>query len=140
MSHELGHEDLMRYLDDELPPDRRAAVAAHLEACTECHREFVIFQRMKEDLLAMSTDDGSTSSLWTVVSRQITQPLGWVLMLGGLVVLTAWAVWSWLTSPEVFWRKLAIGAVVVGALFLLLSAILDRVREYRTDPYREIQR
>lgn len=140
MKHEVGSEELMRYLDGELPAGRRDAVAAHLERCTECHREFVIYQRMKEDLGAMTTNDGSGPDLWTAISRRIAQPAGWLFMTGGLVVLGAWGVWSWITSPEMFWRKLAVGAVVVGAALLLASAILDRLRDVRTDPYREIQR
>ncbi|MCI0437304.1 MAG: zf-HC2 domain-containing protein [Gemmatimonadetes bacterium] len=139
MSHEVGHEELMAYLDGELRPDRRDAVAAHVERCAECNREFVIFQRMKEDLNAMTMQEPSGRSLWDGVSRRLTQPAGWLLLTSGLVVLGVWGVWSWATSPETFWRKLAIGAVVIGALLLLLSAILDRFRDLKADPYREIQ-
>jgi hypothetical protein len=140
MSHEVGHEDLMRFLDDELPPDRRNAVDAHIEQCTECNRDLHVFRSLKGDLSAIAMRNEPGPSLWATINRRLTQPLGWVLLLTGTVVIAGWAVWSYLTSPELFWQKLAVGSIVVGAALLLLSAIVDRVRELPSDPYRQIQR
>ena len=36
--------------------------------------------------------------------------------------------------------KLTTGAVVIGILVLLAQVILDRYREYGTDPYRNVHR
>jgi hypothetical protein len=54
--------------------------------------------------------------------------------------MAGWSVWTYATSPELFWRKLAVGSIVIGAALLLVSALVDRVRELPTDPYRRIQR
>jgi anti-sigma factor RsiW len=140
VGHEVSHDDLMRYLDDELPAARRDEVALHLERCTECRREFIVFQRMKGDLLAMARENHVGPSLWDGISRRLARPVGWLFLAGGGIALAGWGIWSYVTSPEVFWRKLAVGAVVVGAALLLLSAIIDRVRALASDPYREIQR
>jgi hypothetical protein len=40
-SHPIKQEELMAYLDGELPADRAAVVAAHLEQCMEC-REWAV--------------------------------------------------------------------------------------------------
>ncbi len=37
-------------------------------------------------------------------------------------------------------EKLAVGALAVGFLVLLAAAILDRVQEWRSDPYRDVER
>lgn len=37
-THPIEQEELMAYLDGELPADRAAATAAHLERCAECQR------------------------------------------------------------------------------------------------------
>ncbi|MGH7503363.1 MAG: anti-sigma factor family protein [Longimicrobiales bacterium] len=140
MSHPVGHEDLMRFLDDELPPDRRTAVVAHIEQCTECNRDLHVFRALKGDLKAIGERNGAGPSLWAAINHRLTQPLGWVLFVTGAVVIAGWAVWSYVSSPDVFWRKLAVGSVVIGAALLLLSAIVDRVRELPSDPYRQIQR
>ena len=65
---------------------------------------------------------------------------GWLLVVAGTVVLTAWGVYSYIKSPEDLWTKLATGALVIGFVLLLLSAVLDRVRDLRTDRYREVER
>ena len=63
-----------------------------------------------------------------------------MLIIVGASVLTAWGIYSYVTSPEGLWTKLATGAVVIGLVLLLASAILDRLGALRTDRYREIQR
>lgn len=140
LNHEVSHDDLMRFLDGELPPDRHAAIVRHLDLCTECKREFTVFQTMKGDLAAMLDTDPAIPSVWNRVNRRIMLPTAWVLLIAGAVSLSLWGAWTWVTSPESFWRKLFVGAVVVGLGLLLLSAIGDRLRDLKTDPYREIQR
>lgn len=140
LNHAVSHEDLMRFLDDELPPDRRSSVAAHIEECTECKREITVFRAMKGELSHMLTVEPGTPSVWNRVNRRIMLPTAWGLLVAGAVALTVWGTWTWAMSPDNFWHKLMIGAVVVGLVLLLLSAIGDRLRDLRTDPYREIQR
>jgi len=140
VNHAVSHDDLMRLLDDELPPDRRAAVTEHLADCTECKREFVVFKAMKGEITTMLNVEPGLPSVWNRVNRRIMLPAAWVLLLAGTVALTIWGAWAWVTSPDTFWGKLIVGAVVVGLGLLLLSAIGDRLRDLRTDPYREIQR
>jgi anti-sigma factor RsiW len=140
LNHEVNHDDLMRFLDGELPPDRHTAVARHIEQCTECRREFVVFQTMKAELAVMLDFDRADPSVWNRVNRRIMLPAAWVLLVAGIVALSLWGAWTYITSPENFWEKLFVGAVVVGLGLLLLSAIGDRLRDLETDPYREIQR
>lgn len=140
MNHEVSHDDLMRFLDDELPPERRATVAGHLEQCTECNREFVVFRAMKGELATMLNVEPGAPSIWNSVNRKIMLPAAWVLFVAGAVALSVWGAWTYVMSPENFWEKLFVGAVVVGLALLLVSAIGDRLRDLKTDPYREIQR
>jgi anti-sigma factor RsiW len=140
LNHEVSHDDLMRFLDDELPPDRRADVARHLDECTECRRDFVVFQSMKGALAHMLNVEPGTPSVWNRVNRRIMLPAAWVLLVAGALALGMWGAWTYITSPEDFWQKLFVGAIAVGLALLLISAIGDRLRELKTDPYTEIQR
>jgi anti-sigma factor RsiW len=140
MIHDVAHEDLMRFLDNELPPDRHGVVAAHIEHCTECNRDLHVFRSLKGDLNAIAMRSEPGPSLWAAINHRLTRPLGWVLLVTGAVVMAGWSVWSYATSPELFWRKLAVGSIVIGAALLLVSALVDRVREMPSDPYRQIQR
>jgi hypothetical protein len=136
----ITHEELMRYLDGELPADRARAVEAAMEASTELRREYVVFRRMKMDLGELGAEMDAEHTVWKTVNEKLTRPVGWVLFLVGLAVWVGYGVYSYLSGADALWEKLATSAVVVGLAMLLLSAIVDRVRDLKTDPYREIQR
>ena len=135
----ITNEDLMRYLDGELPPERAEAVEAELKSSTELRREYALYRRMKEDLISLGgVLRAPEETAWSPVSRAIARPLGWLLFLLGAAVWLGYAVWAYLTSPEALWEKLATAAVVVGLGMLLLSTLLDRLRDLKTDPYRNV--
>lgn len=136
----ITHDELMRYIDGELPPERAVAVEAAIETDTELRREYVIFSRMKSDLRAMGGDMRTRSTAWDTVNRRLARPVGWMLFLAGLGVWLAHAVYAFITSPDALWEKLAISAVVVGIVVLFLTVAIDRLRDLKTDPYKEIQR
>lgn len=136
----ITHEELMRYLDGELPSERVRAVEEAMERSTELRRDHAIYSRMKSDLESMGEHMGDSAGAWEQVSRAITRPMGWVLFLAGAAVWLAYVVYAYLAGAEDMWMKLATSAVVVGLAMLLLSALLDRLLDLKTDPYREIHR
>ena len=136
----ISHDELMRYLDGELPPERAAAVEAALETSTELRREYTIFRRMKTDLHDMGARMRPEKTVWEAVNRRLTRPVGWLLSLTGAVVWVTYGVYTYLTGAEALWEKLATSAVVVGLAMLLISALVDRWRDLKTDPYKEIRR
>lgn len=136
----ITHDELMRYLDGELPPERMRAVEEALERSTELRRDYVIFRAMKTDLQALGDGLGGGESVWSGVNRRITRPTGWLLFLAGAVAWTVYGVFTYLTGADALWEKLATSAVVVGLVILLASAAVDRLRDLKTDPYKEIQR
>jgi anti-sigma factor RsiW len=138
--HSVSHEDLMRYLDGELPPDARARIATHIEGCTECNREYVVFEAMKNGFRSMLAGNGVGPSLWASVSRRLVQPTAWLLIVAGAAGWVAWGLYAWFISPEHFLLKITEGFVVLGLALLLAIAVGDRLRDLKTDPYREIQR
>ena len=136
----ISHDELMRYLDGELPPDRAREVETAMETSTELRRDYVIFRRMKTDLEDMGAAMQPERTVWDAVNRRLTRPVGWVLFLVGAAIWVAYGVYTYLTGAEALWQKLATSAVVVGLGMLLVSALVDRWRDLKTDPYKEIQR
>ena len=141
MPERITHEDLMRFLDGELSPDELARVEGEIRASTELQREVAIFRAMKNDFQELSFQpDGGAASIWDRVNRQLTRPIGWLLMIGGAVVLTAYGVFAFVTSPGDPWEKLAIAALVIGFVVLLASVVWERYRDWLHDPYRDVYR
>lgn len=131
----------MRYLDGEVGPEERKRIERSVEASTELRRELAVYRAMKDDLQTLKLKgSGDDYSVWNAVNRQLTRPLGWVLLILGSVVWAAYGVYVYLTSPTFLWEKLATGAIVIGILLLFASVVWERYRVWLTDPYRDIQR
>jgi anti-sigma factor RsiW len=140
---EAIRETLMRYLDGELSPTERTALEERLEGSTELQRELAIYRALQEDFAQLTFRDPGgrrAPSVWMAVNRRLTRPVAWLLVATGLTAWFAHAVYTYLNSPAPSWEKLATSAVVIGILLLFATVIHDRVREWRTDPYREVER
>ena len=141
MPERITHDDLMRFLDGELPPEEHARVQDAVAASTELGRELAIFRSMKSGFHDLSFHPGTYHrSVWDQVNEQLTRPIGWLLVVLGTVVWAAYGVYVFVTSPAELWEKLAAGAIAIGMLVLLTSVMWERYREWLTDPYRDIQR
>ncbi len=136
-----SREDLMRLLDGEATPEERRAIQRRLDRSSELQREFAIFKGMKAHLRDLSfAPPRMRGSAWDRVRRQITQPLGWALLVSGTVAWLGYGAWVFAKSPTAVVAKLATGAVAIGILMLLAGVVLARVHEYKTDPYKDVHR
>jgi anti-sigma factor RsiW len=134
-------DELMRFLDGEVSPDERSRIEAALKGSTELQRELALFRSMKDDLLAIQFEpELRRAEIWERVNRQLTRPIGWVLLLAGAAAWTGYAGYLFFTSPADLLEKLATGAMVIGIILLLVSVIWEQYRAWLTDPYRDIQR
>jgi anti-sigma factor RsiW len=141
MTPRVTSEDLMRYLDGEMPPDERAAVDAELTASTELRRELAIFRALKADFHDLGFHPAQyRESVWDRVNDRVTRPIGWILVASGAAVWMSYGAYIFATAPTDPWERLATGAIAIGILMLLASVIWDRYREWQSDPYRDVQR
>ena len=136
----VSSDDLMRFLDGELPSEEVARVEEALKRSTELQREFRIFQALRDDVSGLTYDPPARDSVWDGVERRLTRPLGWILFVFGAILWTGYGAWVFATSAVNPIEKLAVGAMVVGFFMLLGTTVMERLREWRTDPYRDIQR
>lgn len=134
-------EDLMRYLDGEMPPEEARALEAAVERSTELRRELAIYRGMHRDFQALSFAPATAGrSVWGAVNRRLTQPIGWMMLVGGVLLWAGYAAVIFTRSAVSPWEKIAVAAIVIGFLLLLSTAIADRYREWKTDPYRDVHR
>lgn len=130
----------MRYLDGEVGPEERNRIERSVESSTELRRELAVYRAMKDDLQTLKLNGSSNGSIWNAVNRNLTRPLGWILLIVGSLVWAAYGVYLYLNSEAFLWEKLATSGVGIGILLLLASVIWERYRVWLSDPYRDIQR
>ncbi len=140
MHRSVSNEDLMRLLDDELSQEARERVERELARSTELQRELAIYRDMQAGFRELSFAVRPDQSVWDTVDRRLTRPVGWILFVTGSVLWLLYSGWVFATSTVDPWEKIAVTGVALGFLILLGSTIFERLREWRTDPYRDIQR
>jgi hypothetical protein len=134
-------EDLMRYLDGESSPEEQARVERGLASSTELQRELAMYRELKSDMQDLRFRTGTPrDSVWDQVNSRLNRPVGWILVIVGVVIWMSYGSWVFATSTASPWEKLGTGAVAIGMLMLLASVIWERIRDLETDPYRNVQR
>jgi hypothetical protein len=139
---ERFREDLTRYVDGELGESERSEFEARLAESTEMQREVAIQLAMKGDLRAMGLDQTTPEggSVWDSVNKRIARPSGWIFLVVGVLMYAAYAVYTFIQSPMNLFDRLTVGFVVIGFLILLASVAYERIRDFKTDPYKGVER
>ncbi len=135
-------ENLARFVDGELHGEDLRGFEQHLETCTECRREVSIFQSLKGELQAMGMKqpDIPGGSVWNDVNRKVARPIGWIFTTIGFFMYLAYAVYTFIISTGNLFEKLAIGLLVIGFVVLLATVAWERIVDYRTDPYKGVEK
>jgi anti-sigma factor RsiW len=137
----ITQEDLMRYLDGEMPDQERAALESALRDSTELQRELAIYRAMQTDFRELAVAPAlQGGSVWAEVHRRVTRPLGWIFLASGAALLLGLGVYLFALSTVSLLEKLAVGSIGLGVILLLVTVVADRYREWLNDPYRDVQR
>ena len=141
MTGQISHDELMRYLDGEASPEERSRIESAAAGSTELSRDLTVFRLMKEDLVSLQFDPGLRRvSVWDSVHRQLTRPVGWILLVIGTAIWLGYGGYLYAVSEAEPLEKMATGAIVIGIILLLVSVIWEQYRAWLTDPYKDIQR
>jgi predicted anti-sigma-YlaC factor YlaD len=131
------------YLDGELTQAAEQKVRIHLEDCVQCRTLLEDLRTIRE--AAMSTEFSKPDDTqWDERPRGgaslVARGAGWILAIVWAVVVGAYALWEFVTTPaSPIERLLVVGGLTALAL-LFVSVLLDRIRTARTDPYREVEK
>lgn len=142
---EPSREELeaMAYADGELAGEARAAFEALLSRRPDLVREVARHQRLSV-LARHAAPPEPMDHEWRRLARDPFQRallvLGWVLGLGGALLLAGWSLHGLFTSDLALLPKLALAALGLGFLALVLAVVRGRLLTRPYDPYTEIQR
>ena len=69
-----------------------------------------------------------------------TSSIGWLLLIGGIVIGGGVAIFECVNTPDVpLLVKLIVGAIYLGLAFLLISVLRERLIERKTDKYKNVE-
>jgi|SRR6185437_2629393 len=135
---------LVGLLDGELTPDETRQINDHLTRCAACRAEYEQLRETTGKLAAISfrePDDVMLAQVWKSPFSRLARNTSLVLIIGGYAGLMGYGLFEFLTSgTKELPAKMGLAAIVLGFLILLVQLIRERVRTYKTDPYKEIER
>ena len=65
--------------------------------------------------------------------------LGIVALIGGWLVITVWGVFRGVLESQSLVFSISLSVIWIGVLVLLISAILQRYKESKDDPYKDVE-
>lgn len=135
-----GHprEELSAFLDGELEPEIAADVERHLYMCTECSRELAIMRGLGGAMRTTTSRQGNRS-VWDVVHRRITRPVGWLLLLAGLAIWAGLAAVAWWRA-ELTLEWISATGVAAGLILLLLGIGYEQYSDWKATRYKDVER
>jgi hypothetical protein len=95
--HPIEQEELMAYLDGELPMERATETLSHMELCPECQTLATDFRGVSQELLAWEVESPEagipseiTAALGELLQKREASKIGWP-RLGNRVMTSRWA-------------------------------------------------
>lgn len=135
---------LMGLLDGELDPEEAQEVNTHLHRCAGCREEYEQLRTSSKKIETVSFIEPQAetlNALWKRPYTRFTRNASLLLILVGYLALILFGIYEFLQDrSEAMLPKVATVAICVGFVILLCSVIRERLRSYKTDPYKEIER
>jgi anti-sigma factor RsiW len=131
-------------LDHELTPDEGADLNTHLIRCASCRADYEELRKTESKLAALSfvevTDEAATA-FWRLPYSRLLRNAALLMIIGGYATLLVIAFVVFLVEgTEGLLSKLPVAAVFVGGVLLLGLVLIERIKTYKVDPYREVER
>lgn len=135
---------LMGLIDDELTSEEISDVQKHLNRCADCRREYDQLKDTAVKIKKVSFEepqDKVLKKLWKSPFSRFTKISGLFMVIGGWVALLIYGlIESFRQTDEPVFTKIAIAAIFIGFFVLLTTVIRERIRTFKTDPYKEVER
>ena len=136
-------ELLSGYIDGELTQQERQRVDIHCGNCERCNQEREdlsnLRKRVGDTRLSQYGEDKWRESMNDSTVRA-SRGIGWLLLIGGILAVSAIAVLGFLTEPGIDTReKIIVGAIYGGLSALFISVLRQRLIERKADKYKDVE-
>ena len=126
----VSTQDLMRYLDGELPPAEHRRVEAALEDSPELRAQLDAFRSLRAGFHDLTFPEREERSVWDRVAARILRSRARWFLVSGVVAWLAYAAWVLVEAPVDAWTRVTVAGVAIGVLVLFALVIRDRYRSW----------
>jgi predicted anti-sigma-YlaC factor YlaD len=139
---------LAGYMDGELTREENERFKKHLSHCTDCREDLLQLGELKEVTDHMKHEhlpDAFWDQYWLGVYNRMERGLAWVLLSIGGAILVGFGMWQLVThlfldADVPLLLRFGVGITIAGSAVLFVSLIRERMRMWRHDLYKEVQR
>ena len=143
-SCESIQEKLSAYLDNELTQQDSQRVGVHLRECDRCRRTYEDFTRLRGDVGELRFPEPPVEEWRKMMSGftfNATRGIGWLLWGGGAVVLAVYGIYTFATDPTVeAIQRIGVLAVILGVVLVFMTVLAERMRGFRDDKYKDVEK
>ncbi|HSG81744.1 MAG TPA: anti-sigma factor [Gemmatimonadota bacterium] len=141
--HEFDETSISGYLDGELTQRDDQRVRLHLEDCAECRAIADGMRKMKEATMTSEFqvpddtqwDEKPRGSISAFLSR-----FGWTIAIVWVIAIAGYGIWQVATDAEDLLEAVLVFGLWLGFGLVFLSVLIDRLKTFKTDPYRRIEK
>ena len=131
-------------IDNELTPQERQDVVGHLGRCESCRQEQQQLIGADQKLQYLSfeePDEAVYRKFWFNPVTRLMRFSALFFIIGGWGCLTVYGLYEFISNPnEPFVPKIGTAAMIIGGVLLFLVVLINRIRTYSNDPYKEVER
>ncbi len=141
--HEFDEALISGYVDGELTQRDDQRVRLHLEDCVQCRNIAGEMRKLKE---ATMTSDFQVpeDTQWDEKPRGsvsgFLSNFGWMIAIAWVVAIIGFVIWQVATDAENLLEAVLVFGLWLGFGLVFLSVLIDRLKTYRTDPYRRVEK
>ena len=143
MEHGFDEALISGYLDGELTQRDDQRVRLHLEDCADCRNIANEMRKLKEATMA-SDFQVPEDTQWDEKPRGAVSGFlsnfGWTIAIAWVIVIVGYGIWQVATGAEDLLEALLVFGLWLGFGLVFLSVLIDRLKTFKTDPYRRIEK
>jgi len=135
---------MMGLMDNELSAEESIRVNDHLIRCGSCREEYKLLKKTTAELSGLNInepDPETEQKAWKSPYSRLTKNFGIALVIFGWVIMMIYGAYEFLVTKNTeSIPKFAFVIIAVGFIILFITVLRDRIRSYRTDAYKEVDK
>ncbi len=135
---------MMGMMDGELTEDESMRLNNHLIRCSSCREELEQLKRTSSKLNGINIkepDEEIVDKTWRSPYSKLTKNFGILLVIAGWLIMMIYGAYEFIVTKETeSIPKYAFVIILVGIAILFIAVLRDRIRSYRNDPYKEVEK